>query len=153
MSEAENLSAPLEDYLETIAGLVEEHGAARAGEIARELSVHKSTVTAALQSLSRKGLVNYAPYQAATLTTDGECLAAEIIRRHESIKRFLTDVLLVVDPVAEENACRLEHTLDEAVLDRMGQFVEYLEHSEAGRRVCGKGFAEFCTQSATAERS
>jgi DtxR family Mn-dependent transcriptional regulator len=144
MSEAENLSAPLEDYLETIAELIEDHGSARAGQIAKELSVHKSTVTAALQSLSRKGLVNYAPYQAATLTTDGESRAAEIIRRHESIKRFLTDVLLIADPVAEENACRLEHTLDDEVLARMGQFADFLELSEAGKKVCGDGFARFC---------
>jgi DtxR family Mn-dependent transcriptional regulator len=146
MGKTENLSAPLEDYLETIAGLIEQHGAARARDIAEELQVHKSSVTAALQSLARKGLVNYTPYQAATLTGDGRTRAAEIIRRHESIKRFLADVLLISDSLAEENACRLEHTLDEEILARMEQFVEFIEHTDTSRMVCGKGFVEFCRE-------
>ena len=146
MGETKNLSAPMEDYLEAIAELIEAHGTARARDIAEELQVHKSSVTAALQSLARKGLVNYAPYQAATLTRDGQIQAAEIIRRHESIKRFLTDVLLLSDSLAEENACRLEHTLDEEVLTRMGLFVAFIEHGGAGRLRCGEHFAKFCEE-------
>ena len=68
MADKSSLSMKLEDYLEAIYWLVEENQVARARDIAAALSVHKSTVTSALRSLSRKGLINYSAYEAATLT-------------------------------------------------------------------------------------
>jgi DtxR family Mn-dependent transcriptional regulator len=47
-----HISSTLEDYLEAILVLTERTGAARVRDIASELSVHKSTVTAALKNRS-----------------------------------------------------------------------------------------------------
>ena len=125
------LTPKLEDYLEAVCQLVDRKGAARVRDVAEVLSVHKSTVTAALRRLGEKGLVNYAPYELTTLTPRGEALARDVRRRHRVIARFLTEVLCVEPELAEANACRLEHAIDSEVLDRLLAFVEGVRPHEA----------------------
>jgi DtxR family Mn-dependent transcriptional regulator len=55
--------------------------------------VHNSSVTQALRSLSEKKLINYAPYDVITLTDAGEALALGVVRRHETLSKFLNHVL------------------------------------------------------------
>ena len=121
------LTATLEDYLEAISRLTAEKGAARVRDIAKALSVHKSTVTAALRSLSQKDLVDYAPYELATLTESGQAVAGEISRRHKGIRDFLVDVLCIDEETADANACRLEHAMDRKVFQRLGLFAEFVK--------------------------
>lgn len=127
MDELTTLSATLENYLEAISRLIVEKGAARARDIADALAVHKSTVTAALKSLAERDLINYAPYEYATLTPQGQRIAQRIVHRHEVISRFLTDVLLVDQDAADANACRMEHVLDKEVLERLRLFAEFVK--------------------------
>ena len=127
------VSATLEDYLEAILTLSRKTGGARARDIANTLRVHKSTVTAALKNLSDKGLINYSPYEITTLTPEGEEIAQGVTNSHRIIHDFLTDVLLIDDKVAEKNACRLEHDVDEQVLDRLVLFAEFVKtHPRTG---------------------
>lgn len=127
MSDSHAVSAALEDYIEAIFHLIARKRVARVRDIAQALSVHKSTVTAALRSLSEKHLVNYAPYEAATLTPKGRRLAREVVRRHKVIRSFLSEMLLVEAGVAEENACRMEHVMDKDVLRRLSLFAEFVK--------------------------
>ncbi len=133
MLEPEAITSTLEDYLEAISRLVLKNGIARVRDIAQMLSVHKSTVTAALKSLADKGLVNYAPYEMTTLTPRGSELALEVIGRHEVIRRFLADVLRIDKDAADANACRMEHVMDRDVLRRLAQFAERIRtHDQRG---------------------
>ena len=120
------LTRSLEDYLETILTLEAEHKAARAKDIAERMEVKRGTVTGALKSLAEKGLIHYEPYRAITLTPRGARIAREVRRRHGVIKAFLQRVLLLDDPVAEDNACRMEHAMDRAAVDRLVQFIDYI---------------------------
>ena len=126
MSESRPLSATLEDYLEAMARLIDERGLARVRDIAAALSVHKSSVTTALRSLSEKGLIDYAPYEVATLTPQGAQVARRIRDRHEVIRGFLVHVLSVEERTADANACRMEHDLDREVLERLRHFAEFV---------------------------
>jgi len=125
---SKTLSPTLEDYLETISHLTEEKGNARVRDIARAVSVHKSTVTAALKSLAQKDLVTYAPYEVATLTDQGSRMAEDVARRHDVIRRFLSEVLRLEEETAESNACRMEHAMDREALERLRSFVEFVEN-------------------------
>jgi len=127
MADPAPLTATLEDYLEAISRLTEKKGAARVRDIAKALSVHKSTVTAALKSLSEKDLINYAPYELATLTKRGRKVAEEVSRRHRGIRDFLVDVLCIDERTADENACRLEHAMDKVVFQRLGLFARFVK--------------------------
>ena len=126
------VSSTLEDYLEAILSLTEEKGAARVRDIAAMLSVHKSTVTAALRALAERGMVHYAPYETTTLTPPGRQIAEEITHDHAVIRSFLKDILLVAEEAAERNACRMEHVMDQDVMDRLVVFARYMKRRRSG---------------------
>lgn len=139
-----NLTPQLEDYLEAIAELQQENRVARAKDIADRLSVTRSTVTSALKSLSEKHLINYQPYSHITLTDAGEAVADEIIRRHEVLTKYLRKVLQIPVAMAEENACRAEHVLDQEVIERMVDFLEFLDKCPRTGAAWRLAFDHFC---------
>ncbi|MGD9330826.1 MAG: metal-dependent transcriptional regulator [Desulfobacterales bacterium] len=120
------LTESMEDYLEAILALERIHKVARAKDIAERLNVKGGTVTGALKSLSRKGLVNYTPYSYITLTPEGSAIAREISRRHQVIRDFLTEVLKIPPATAETTACRLEHVVEGMVLKRLVCFIDFM---------------------------
>ena len=130
------LSASLEDYLEAISRVVAEKRAARPKDIAARLGVNSSSVTAALQNLARRNLVNYAPYDLVTLTARGEEVAADIVRRHEALHDFFQNVLAVDESEAEKAACRLEHAISRPILERLTEFVDFV-------KTCPRGGSEW----------
>jgi len=121
------VSASLEDYLEAIFHIEASNGAARAKDIAVAMKVKNASVTQALRSLAEKKLVNYAPYEVITLTKPGSQIARDVIRRHETLEKFLNQVLGLPSDEADENACRMEHSVSRPVLDRLIKFVEYFQ--------------------------
>ena len=114
-----------EDYLETLLRLQERQGAARVGELATALGVHKSTVTATLKTLANRGLVEHTRYGAARLTEAGTAIAARTTARHALIRDYLTRMLLLDPVTADANACRMEHILDAATISRLEMAVRF----------------------------
>lgn len=145
------LTPQLEDYLEAIAELQKVDRVARAKDIADRLEITRGTVTSALKSLSRKGLINYQPYSHITLTEEGEELAAAIIHRHRTIARYLHEVLQLDWKVAEDNACRAEHVLDREVIDRLIRHMEFMDKCPRMGPALMESFKEFCQGSTEPE--
>lgn len=121
------LSASLEDYIETIYHIVEEKQVARAKNIADQLGVSRASVTEALRTLSSKGLINYTPYEVITMTSLGREVAEDVIFRHTTLKNFFTKILTIDNDIAEEGACRVEHSAPPQVIDRMIDFMKFVE--------------------------
>ena len=138
------LSSNMEDYLEAIYHISVEKQAARAKDIAERMQVNKSSVTGALKSLSEKGYVNYAPYDIITLTAEGQTIAKDVVRRHETLKDFFVKILLLDEEEAEEASCKVEHTISDKILDRIINFVEFMEICPRGGREWLKGFRRHC---------
>ncbi len=124
-----------EDYLEVIYHIVEAKGAARAKDVGVAMGVHGSSVTQALRALAQKKLINYAPYDVITLTENGKIVAKDVVKRHETLAKFLHSVLGLDKEAADEGACRMEHAIDGEILSRLIRFVENYETS--CREVCG----------------
>lgn len=118
------LTPVMEDYLEAIYHLVQEHGYARSGQISQSLNVHKSTVTTALHSLQSQGFIEYAPYQNVTMTSKGEKEARGIVRRHDIFFRLLHHLLGVDQDEASVLACEMEHAIPPNIVDRFVALVE-----------------------------
>jgi DtxR family Mn-dependent transcriptional regulator len=137
------ISTTGEDYLEAIFRLVDEKGVARVRDIAAALSVHKSTVSTSLKSLSEKGLVNYSPYEITTLTPQGREIAEDVVRRHEIIRDFFVQILALEHDVADANACRAEHILDAEVLERLAGFAKFVGDCPSARQHCLKKFQTY----------
>jgi len=132
---AERPNMILEDYLEVIFCIGTTLGMARPSQVARALGVHKSTVTAALHSLAEKGLINYRPYQAVTLTAEGKQLGGRLAARRAVIDGFLQTVLGIGADLARTNARHMMHALDEQVLERIVCFLAFAREQP---ETCGR---------------
>ena len=122
----DDVSHTMEDYLEQIYLLQQQDKVARAKDLAERLGITKGTVTSTLKNLSSRGLIDHQPYSYITLTPAGEELALEIIRRHEVLSDFFGSVLRLDPESAEANACRVEHAVDEDLMERLVAFLDYL---------------------------
>jgi DtxR family Mn-dependent transcriptional regulator len=123
---SKRLSATMEDYLGVILRFQQQKRFARVSDVAAVLGVAKSAVTAALQSLSAKGLVNYTPYEPVTLTGEGQERAEEMALRHRIILDFLRDVLAMNPEEAAVIADEMEHVIDARALDRFVCFLAFV---------------------------
>jgi len=119
----------MQDYLEAILVLVGEKGAARVRDIASRLGVRSSTVSNALHSMAKRGLVHYKPYELVTLTDKGRDIADRVQRRHDALRKFFVEVLGLEADRANTNACRIEHEIDDVVLRKLGYLAEFIERS------------------------
>ena len=146
MEDNNHLSASLEDYLETIYLIVQKKQAARAKDISVELKVKASSVTGALRQLSEKGLINYAPYDIITLTSKGEQLARDVLKRHRALYDFFKNVLGIDEQEAEKGACKLEHEVSPLILKRLKSFIEFVQQCPRAGTQWVKEFNSFCGQ-------
>jgi DtxR family Mn-dependent transcriptional regulator len=131
-SEACELSESLEDYLEAILAIENEKKAARPKDIARFMSVSSPSVTAALQNLARRKLINYAPYDLVTLTDEGRRLAIDVKGRHDALLRFFAGVLRLDPDQADRIACHTEHALSAQALARLTEFMDFIDNTHRG---------------------
>ncbi len=118
----EGLTSNMEDYLEVILNLQQEHKVARVKEVAERLNVKMPSVTGAMKGLAEKGLVNYERYSYLTLTEAGEKIAREIGERHKTFYDFLTGILQIDHETAEVDACRLEHATSRKTFAKIKEF-------------------------------
>lgn len=123
------LSDSQEDYLEAIFHIVAEKHAARVKDIAQRLGVNPASVTGALGLLSEKGLINYAPYDVITLTPKGRKVSKDVVLRHEVLRHFFLNILSVDIDIADQAACSMEHALPREILDRMTEFLNFIERN------------------------
>lgn len=109
------ISHEAEEYLEAIYKLQIKRGVAKTTELASALNVVPGSVTNTIQHLKRHGLIKHEPYKGTSLTTKGEKIALNILRRHRLAERLLTDILNAKWSNVHENACKLEHALTKEV--------------------------------------
>lgn len=146
------LTPSQEDYLETIYHITREKQAARAKDIAREMEVKASSVTGALRILSDKGLVHYAPYDVITLTPQGKRVAEEVVRRHEVLHDFFARILGIDPEDAGNAACEMEHALPQSILDRLIQFIHFLDLCPRAGEDWIEAFRAFCREGVMEDR-
>jgi len=119
-------SASMEDYLEAIIMLGEGKEAVRVSQMSKALGVKMPSVTSALRKLSQQGLVEHQRYGRARLTPDGERIARDVFRRHEALRRFLAEILSVDPETAEDDACKMEHSVSPVTQEKLAKFIEFV---------------------------
>lgn len=121
------LTPAMEDYLEAIFELDQEKKVVRVKDIAKRLNVRMPTVTSMLKTLSKRKFVHYEKYEYVELTAEGSDVGREMQRRHEILFQFLTDILKIETDVADAEACKMEHTLSEATLASLTDFMAFIQ--------------------------
>ncbi len=122
----EKLTESQEDYLEEIYLQVLRNGSAKVTDISNNLNVKKASVSNALNTLQKRGLINYAPYSQITLTLTGEHQAQKILQRHNTMTKFFIEVLGLTEKESVENACRIEHAMSEELFEKAIKFYEII---------------------------
>jgi len=144
MVKKKQLSASLEDYLEAIYNLSQAGKVARSKDIAQNLDVARASVTGALKLLNSKGLIDYQPYGFINLTEKGVQKAQSVVSRHTILETFFVNVLGVEKQVAEQAACKAEHTLGQTVISRLLDFTEFsTNYSKTGTDIIAD-FQKYC---------
>lgn len=118
------ISSNMEDYLETIHLLEQNQGNVRVKDIADRMCISSASVSGAVKTLVKQGLVSHPRYDLITLTLKGARLAEQIYARHRILTRFLQDILGLDAATAEKDACRLEHNISPQTFQRLKAFVE-----------------------------
>ena len=109
-----------EEYLQIIYWLQEAGLPITGANIARAMQVSAPTVHEMIGRLEADGYVTRAERQVARASpTSGREHAAQIVRRHRLIERFLTDVFDIPWDQVHEEAERLEHWMSPVVEERM----------------------------------
>lgn len=113
-----------ENYLEAILKLEDKAQSVRSVDVAGELGVSRPSVNKALGVLKKAGMVEQQPYGRISLTDEGRLKAAEVTRRHKTLKEFLAGVLGVDEATAELDACKMEHVVSEQTMKKLAGYFE-----------------------------
>lgn len=139
-----HISSNQEDYLESIYKIIQERGVVRVKDIADDLDVSKPSVTSALQTLARDGLIHYEPYGIITLVDVGKKKAQMIYQKHCTIQEFFQNILGIEPDEAARHACLMEHGMSELVIKRVIQFMRFHYDTEGPMDRWHDKFKKFC---------
>jgi Mn-dependent DtxR family transcriptional regulator len=126
----ESRSTAVEDYLEQILDLINTKGYARVADIAHGLRISQASVTNMVQRLDAEGLLKYEKYRGLVLTTAGETLARNIMRRHQLLTDFLR-TLGVNEEVIYHDVEGMEHHISPQTLHLIESLLAELQQNPA----------------------
>jgi DtxR family Mn-dependent transcriptional regulator len=109
----------MENYLKAIFEILEREERASTSSIAERMDLAAPSVTAMIKKLAELRLVTHEPYQGVRLTRAGEMAAAEVVRHHRLIEKYLAEALGVPWDRVHDEAEKLEHVISEDLEDRI----------------------------------
>ena len=115
----EHATVAEEEYLQTIFWLEEAGLPLTGANMARAMQVSAPTVHEMVGRLEADGYITRAEDKSLSFTVSGRQHAADVVRRHRLIERFLTDVLGIPWDEVHEEAERLEHAMSPVLEERM----------------------------------
>jgi DtxR family Mn-dependent transcriptional regulator len=121
------LTPSLEDYLEAIWTISVREKVARVKDIARHLGVSTPSVVSALNVLAGKNLIKHEKYGYVELTDQGASKAKIVDEHHKLLFALLHEILGVETEIAYKDACRIEHHLSKETIERIKQFIHFIE--------------------------
>ena len=123
------LRASGEDYLEAVLVLQKEKGMVRSVDVARHMGVSKPSVCHAVTTLKEGGFLTMDGDFFLRLTDVGREVVEQTYEKHCFFTRLLIDA--GVDPKeAEQDACRMEHTISESSFQQLKAAAAKFEQSK-----------------------
>ena len=111
-----NIHKSAEDYLEAMLMLKEERGYIRSVDVAEKLGVTKPSVSYTTKRLRENGYISLDPAGMIVLEPKGLEIAERMYERH----KLLTELFIglgVSPEIAREDACKIEHDLNDETFD------------------------------------
>lgn len=113
-----------EDYLEAIQQhLVKKGHSPCYEELAAALGKSESDVRSDMEDLVSGGDVSLLPKGMITLTGQGRQCGESVLKKHETLQCFLSEILGMDTSSASDEACTLEHAVSDETIDRLGMLI------------------------------
>ena len=113
-----------EDYLEAILLYASRHPVPPScQDIATALHLPEPDVSAHLAELAAAGDLTISGTGAIVLSETGRETGQRVIKKHETLQCFLTEILGMDSSSASHEACRIEHAVSDETIDRLGNYL------------------------------
>lgn len=113
------ITSGLEDYLELIHNTINQNKEIKAIDIANNFKICRSSVSEALIRLADLDLIIYESRKAIKITQKGIEEAQKIARKHRILSNFFTKIIGADEALANKNACKIEHVIDEELIKKI----------------------------------
>ncbi|WP_455542806.1 metal-dependent transcriptional regulator [Intestinibacter sp.] len=117
-----------EDYVEMIYRINLRNENVQVKDVANELNIKPASVTKMVKKLNEKGILEYKKYNHIKLTQMGYKLGETLLKRHNTIHKFL-EILGVEHDVHEETE-KMEHTISYYTLEKMEMLIDFFSKYE-----------------------
>ena len=118
------ITSSLEDYLEFIYNKITEEKVVKAIDIANKFNVSRPTISEALIKLADMDLIIYEGRKGIKITKKGIEQAKKTIKKHKILSVFFTKILKVDSNLADKNACKIEHVIDDELIKKMNEYIK-----------------------------
>lgn len=132
------ITKSLEDYIEYIYTSLSNGEELKAIDIAKKFNISRASVSEALIRLCELGLVIYEGRKGIIVTEKGEIEAKRVIKKHQILLDFLHKTLNIEFEKASDNACKIEHVIDDNVVSILEKFNQFSDKNNLK-----KDFVEF----------
>ena len=114
-----------QDYLKAILSLELNGMKISTSSISEKLNTKPASVTGMFKVLSDLGLIEYQPYQGASLTKSGRAEAISLMRKHRLWETFMVENLGFGWDEVHEVAEQLEHVESMALIDKLDAYMGF----------------------------
>ncbi len=118
------ISASLEDYLEFIHNTILEKKEIKAIDISKAFNISRPSVSEALIRLADMDLIIYEGRKGIKITKKGIEQAKKTVKKHQILSDFFVEILMIDKQTAEKNACKIEHVIDDEIIEKMKKYKE-----------------------------
>jgi len=125
------ITPSLEDYLELIHNTISQGEEIKAIDIANKFNISRSSASEALIRLSEMNFIIYEGRKGIKITQKGIEQAQKTVKKHQILSDFFVKVLKVNEYNASKNACKIEHVIDDELIDKIKLLTEsYINNNE-----------------------
>ena len=117
-----------EDYVEMIYRIYLKNGNVKVKDVASELNIKPASVTKMVKKLDEKGVLEYKKYDYIKLTKMGYKLGDTLLKRHNTIYKFL-EILGLKEDIHEETE-KIEHTINYDTLEKINTLIDFFSNNE-----------------------
>ena len=146
------LTRSLERYLIAIYELIKNNDDVKVKDVAEKMQVGGASTSEAIKTLANRGYIDYQPYCSIKITEKGTRTAEEKILRHDTIAKFLSEVLLIEDENIEECASKMEFSMPDDVFERFIKYLSFMQKCSCKEPKWVKSFHKYLVQGEMQEK-
>ena len=118
------ITSCLEDYLELIHNKISNNQEIKAIDIAHEFNISRSSASEALMRLANMDFIIYEGRKGIKITQKGIEQAQKTVKKHEILSNFFEKILKTDKSIANKNACKIEHVIDDELIEKMYEYIK-----------------------------